>query len=316
VTSSSRALTEPKIANLDLNLLVSLDALLRERSVTRAAERLGLSQPSLSGSLKRLRRYFGDELLVRMGNQYELTPFALELAVKASIALDSVTRVFASENDFDPARAEREFTVLVSDYAIAVLGPHLTRLLSQQAPNMRLNLQLVSTRAVDHAVDTLRTVDGLVLPHGYLADLPSEDLFRDRWVCVVANENELVGDTLTISDLRTLPMVMTWNAPTAYTPAGKLLTMLGVRPRVQIVAETFVAAPFLVAAGNGVALVQERLARILQPATDVRIMECPFQTPPLVEALWWHPMYDHDAGHQWLRSLFAQATELLDPAAP
>src|SRR6266699_4979020 len=131
----SRSVNESKLANLDLNLLVSLDALLQERSVSRAAARLGLSQPSLSGSLARLRRHFGDELLSRVGNRYELTPFALELAEKAAIALASVTRVFVSESDFDPARAEREFAVMISDYAITVLGPPLTTLLLERAPD-------------------------------------------------------------------------------------------------------------------------------------------------------------------------------------
>jgi len=76
---------------------------------------------------------------------------------------------------------------------------------------------------------------------------------------------------------------------------------------VQLVAETFLALPFLVAAGNGVALIQERLARQLAPAVPIRILPCPFDVAPLMEALWWHPMYDRDPGHRWLRQLFTEA---------
>jgi DNA-binding transcriptional LysR family regulator len=307
-----RPLSESKLANLDLNLLVSLDALLQERSVSRAAVRLGLSQPSLSAALARLRRHFGDDLLARVGNKYELTPFALELTEKTTTALAAVVRVFVSETDFDPARAEREFTVMTSDYAITVLGPALTALLLDRAPGLRLRLPLLSTAAVDNATVALRTTDGMVLPHGYLSDLPSQQLFTDRWVCVVSANIATIGEQLTMADLEKLPMVMTYDAPTAYTPAGKLLTMLGARPKVQLVAETFLALPFLVAAADGVALIQERLARRLAPAADVRVVDCPFQTPPLVEALWWHPMYQRDAGHVWLRHLFAEACQRID----
>ena len=110
-----------------------------------------------------------------------------------------------------------------------------------------------------------------------------------------------------MADLERLPMVVTYQTPTAYTPAGKQLSILGVQPRVQLVAETFLALPFLVAASNGVALIQERLARQLTPAVPIRVLPCPFDVAPLMEALWWHPMYNRDAGHRWLRQLFTEA---------
>ena len=305
-----RPLNESKLANLDLNLLVSLDALLQERSVSRAAARLGRSQPALSESLARLRRHFRDDLLARVGNHYELTPLAAQLAEQTTSALAAVSRVFASEPDFDPATAEREFTVLISDYAVTVLGPELAALL-QQAPNVRVRLHQVAIPAVNAAAQALRDVDAMVLPHGYLSGLPSKRLFTDRWVCIVAAGHTGVGEKLTMADLEQLPMVVAHHEPASYTPAGKQLSMLGVQPRVQLVAETFLALPFLVAASSGVALIQERLARQLAPAVKVRVLPCPFEVVPLVEALWWHPMYQRDAGHRWLRQLFAGAAQLI-----
>src|ERR1051326_7662721 len=106
----TRPLQESKLANLDLNLLVSLDALLQERSVSRAAIRLGLSQPALSASLARLRRHFGDDLLARVGNRYELTPLAAQLIDVTSGAMASVLRVFTSAEHFHARTAKREFT--------------------------------------------------------------------------------------------------------------------------------------------------------------------------------------------------------------
>jgi DNA-binding transcriptional LysR family regulator len=301
-----RSLQESKLANLDLNLLVSLDALLQERSVSRAAERLGLSQPSLSASLARLRRHFRDDLLARVGNRYELTPLAAQLAEQATGALAAVARVFASEPDFDPATSEREFTVMISDYALTVLGPSLAALL-QQAPHVRLRLHPVAVTAVDDAASALRDVDAMVLPHGFLSDLPSQELFTDQWVCIVAADHPGIGEKLTMADLERLPMVVTYQTPTAYTPAAKQLSILGVQPRVQLVAESFLALPFLVAAGNGLALIQERLARQLAPTVPIRILPCPFDVASLIDALWWHPMYDRDPGHRWLRQLFTEA---------
>lgn len=105
------------LASLDLNLLTSLDALLRERSVTRAAQRMNLSQPALSAALAKLRRHFGDELLTRSGNSYILTPLAVQLVDRCALALADIERVFSATADFDPAACEREFTMLTSDSA-------------------------------------------------------------------------------------------------------------------------------------------------------------------------------------------------------
>jgi hypothetical protein len=106
-----------------------------------------------------------------VGNRYELTPLAAQLAEQTTSALAAVARVFASEPDFDPAAAEREFTVLISDYAISVLGPQLAALL-QRAPNIRLRLHQVAIPAVNAAAQALRDVDAMVLPHGFVTGLP------------------------------------------------------------------------------------------------------------------------------------------------
>lgn len=129
------------LSRLDLNLLVSLDALIQERSVTKAAQRLGLSQPALSASLARLRIHFDDQLLARRGNTYELTPLASRLAEHVPTALDAVRKVFASEASFDPSQTTREFTVFGSDYSFATLGRTVTMLASQRAPHVRFRFR-------------------------------------------------------------------------------------------------------------------------------------------------------------------------------
>jgi DNA-binding transcriptional LysR family regulator len=196
--------TDP-LRNLDLNLLLSLDALLEERNVTRAAARLGLSQPAVSAALRRLRRHFGDELLVRTGNRYDLTPLATQLRGTTTTALAGVRRVFEAEPGFDPATSTRECTVVASDSSTTVLGDHLATELARDAPGVRLRFQLQTHGDVDQAPESLRHVDGMVLPHGFLQDLPAVELHTDGWVLVVSADNDTVGETITMEQLAEMP---------------------------------------------------------------------------------------------------------------
>ncbi len=295
------------LASLDLNLLVSLDALLQERSVTRAAARMGLSQPALSASLARLRRHFGDELLSRAGNEYRLTPLAVQLKDLARIALSGVERVFTAQPEFDPASSTREFTLLVSDYVVAVLGDTVVGLLAEEAPHTRLRLSTHSPAVVDRAEQALLSADLLFLPPGFLTDLSRRDLYRDEWVCVVAADNPVADAGLTVDDLETLPWVATYHGPTASTPAARQMRMLGIEPRVQVVTESFLTVPALVSGSDRIALLQERLVQLLPLDVGVRALAPPFELGPLVEAMWWHPVYDRDPEHEFFRNLVLRA---------
>jgi DNA-binding transcriptional LysR family regulator len=215
--------------------------------------------------------------------------------------------VFDISTEFEPSTMDREFTVIVSDYAATVLGPVLARLVAEQAPAVRIRLQQTSPHVVDHAVEALRTVDGLVVPHGFVGDMPHTDLYEDRWVCIVARDNKAVGEQLTLAQLGELPWVMLYNLPTAFAPAARQLRMIGVEPRVELVVDSFLAMPFLVAGSNRVALLQEQLARRIAGVADIRVLPCPFEVVPLAEAFWWHPMYRADPAHLWLRGVLTEA---------
>src|SRR3954453_4451067 len=298
------------LASLDLNLLVSLDALLQERSVTRAAARMGLSQPALSASLARLRRHFGDELLTRVGNEYRLTPLAVQLRELARLALSGVERVFTAQPAFDPASSAREFHLPVGDYIVAVLGDTIAELLAEEAPNARLRLSVNTPAAVDRAEQILLSTDLLVLPHGFVTDLSHRDLYRDEWVCVVSADHPAVQDGLTVEDLETLPWVVTYHGPTAATPASRQMRQRGIEPHVQVITESFLTVPGLVAGSNRVALLQRRLVDLLPLNVGVRALPCPVEVGQLVEAMWWHPVYDDDPEHAYLRDLVLRAAGL------
>jgi DNA-binding transcriptional LysR family regulator len=303
------------LASLDLNLLVSLDALLQQRSVTRAATQMGLSQPALSASLARLRRHFGDELLTRVGNEYRLTPMAVQLKELTRIALSGVERVFTAQPEFDPASSTREFTFLASDYWVAVLGDTVAELLAEEAPGARLRLAANTPSAVDRADQVMLTTDLLVLPHGFLTGLSHRDLYRDEWVCVVAADNPVVEEGLTVEHLETLPWVVTFHGPTAATPAERHLRMRGIEPRVQVITEQFLTVPGLVAGSNRIALLQRRLVELLPLNLGIRALPPPVEVGPLLEAMWWHPVYDDDPEHAYLRDLVVRAARQAVDAA-
>jgi DNA-binding transcriptional LysR family regulator len=298
------------LASLDLNLLVSLDALLQERSVTRAAARMGLSQPALSASLARLRRHFGDELLTRVGNEYRLTPLAVQLRDLARLALSGVERVFDAQTEFDPAKSTREFHLLVSDYVVAILGDTIGQLLAEEAPHARLRLSANSPAAVDRAEQVLLSTDLLILPHGFVTDLSHRDLYRDEWVCIVAADNEAVAEQLTVENLETLPWVVTFHGPTAATPASRQMRQRGIEPKVAVITENFLTVPGLVAGSGRIALLQRRLVELLPLDVGLRALPPPVEVGQLVEAMWWHPAFDDDPEHAYLRDVVVRATQL------
>ncbi|WP_033223121.1 LysR family transcriptional regulator [Kitasatospora phosalacinea] len=297
------------LATLDLNLLPALRVLLEERNVTRAGRRLGLSQPAMSAALARLRKHFDDQLLTRAGNSYTLTPLGAALLTMTGPACDLLERVFTCQASFDPATAEREFTLLTSDYAAAVFGAGLARALHAEAPGIRLRFQQVGPTLVDSITDFLGAADGLLLPHGLISGYPSLDLYTDRWVCLVADDHPDLGgpdatDPLTLDDLARLPWAVYQHPHDA--PAARHLSLLGVEPRVEVTVGTFQLLPAMVAGTRRVALIQERLAARLGPHSGVRALPCPFDPVPLTEALWWHPIHTPDAAHQWLRETAAR----------
>ncbi|MDP9884562.1 DNA-binding transcriptional LysR family regulator [Sinomonas atrocyanea] len=299
----------------EMNLLVALDALLSEKSVTKAAAKLGLTQPALSASLARLRRHFNDQLLVRDGNSYRLTPLAARLADPTANALDAARKVFASEAVFDPSTSTREFQIYGSDYAFAAIGSRVSTAVREIAPSVRFRFMQHTPAIVEDRLDTLRTVDGILLPHGFTSGLSGIDVFEDNWLCVVAKDNEAVGEQLTIANLRELPWVFTYQSRSAFTPAARQLQMSGIDPHVDVVVEGFLALPYFIAGTERIGFIQAALADRVTALGDLRLIEPPFDIVPLRDALWWHPAHDEDPGHHWMREQFRLHGNVADEAA-
>jgi DNA-binding transcriptional LysR family regulator len=302
------------LSRLDLNLIVALRALLEERNVTRAGERVGLSQPAMSAALARLRRHFDDQLLSRVGSGYELTPLGVSLRERSATACDLLERVFASQADFDPAAEHREFTLLASDYGATVFGAALARALHEEAPGIQLTFVQTPPGAVENTGTLLSAVDGLLMPHGIIDGFPHLDLYRDRWMCLVADDHPEIGDALTLDDLARLPWAVYQRPYDA--PAARQLSMIGVSPRVEVSVQSFQLLPHMVEGTRRVAMIQERLALRAARVTAVRVLPCPFEAVPLREALWWHPLHTQDAAHLWLRGRAAEVSVRLGAPVP
>lgn len=292
----------------DAATLPVLRALLVERNVTRAGESLGLSQPATSAVLARLRRRFGDELLVRVGRDYELTPLAAGLLSRIEAAADALERVFGQE--FDPATTTRQFTLAISDYTVAVLFEELNRVLAEEAPGAGLDLRPLTTLSHFDADALIRNTDVVVVPHELVQDYPSQSLLRDHWVCVVAETNASVGSELTLTELAALPWVSQYtHSEPAVFPALRQLRSYGMEPHVEVVTDSFLSVPFLVAGSNRIAFLQERLARRLAPVAPIRILRSPVDVGPLNLSLRWHPTVTDEPGHRWFRGVLMRAAE-------
>lgn len=293
------------LGQVDLNLLVALDALLKDRNVTRAGERVGLSQPAMSSALARLRRLFQDELLVREGREYQLSSLARELTGPLQQILHLIDETIEKRPAFDPMKDERVFTIRASDHmAFLVLQP-LFRRLAAEAPGVTLQV-----RPLLAAAEMLANPDAdLVISfENMIPDLPSEVLFKDRWVCALWSGNAAVGDCLSLEQYLSLPHLAYGRAIDHLSGlADQAASALHPERRVSVTLETFFLLPFLLRGTNMVAFVHERLGRRLASLSDIRLVEPPFDVPIMAEAMFWHSRSTSDPAHAWLRAQIAQA---------
>jgi LysR family nod box-dependent transcriptional activator len=296
-----------ELADVDLNLLVAFDALLTERSVTRAARRLGMTQPGTSNALSRLRRLFDDPLLVRDGTTLAPTARAESLVEPVRAALALVSQALEQRSEFDPATDDATLTISCSDYSLLMLVGPLVRHVAAQAPGVTIQ---VRPRATDPAM-LLRSgeVDLVIEPTEILADaaLAAQPLFSDRWLCCLSTENTQVGDEMTLATYQRLGhLVYSMGRGQPISLPDRHLSQAKVTRRVEFVVESFLLAPFLLQGTDLVTLVPERAAAHLARTADVRFLEPPVKLPAFTEVLWWHPRRTPDPAHAWVREQLVQ----------
>jgi DNA-binding transcriptional LysR family regulator len=297
-----------RLTGLNLNVLVALDALLSERNVTKAARRVGITQPAMSQTLARLRELFSDPLLVRQGRSMVLTPRAEAMLVPLSDALLSVERAVQLGMGFDAETSTRIFTVALPDLSVTVMLPALLRLLSDRAPGVRVQVEPLSISRLSEKLAS-GEIDLVLSVHLSSSEgLRQETLLSDDYVCLVRRGHPLARrKRVRIDDYAA-------HGHLAYTPIGfvprpmseavpGLASTSGIRASIPYL----LALPEVVRTTDLVATVPRRLLSAPIDLQDVVTLEAPPELPAVVESLWWHPRFDADPAHQWLRKQVHEA---------
>jgi LysR family nod box-dependent transcriptional activator len=299
-----------QLNRFDLNLLIALDALLHEKNVTRAAERVFLSQPAMSASLQKLRDFFQDQLLVRVGRDMELTPRARSLVQPVREALLKVQATLGTQPTFDLATVRRMFTVIATDEAVPELIPRVRGRLAREAPQIQCHVEQVSqtslTRLAYGDADLCLSLD-ITRLYGlreFPDTLKSVPLRPVRWVCVMSQEMAIPGDTMSLVDYQALPHIFA--RPNGHTaPVEELVRrLIGMDLNVRATTQSLLEMLFMLPGSPFAATVPERVARLVLPLVPLKIFALPFAALDGHEILLWHPRNEMDPGHTWLRSLF------------
>lgn len=285
---------------VDLNLLVAFDALVAERSVTRAAARLSVGQSAMSSTLGRLRRLLDDPVLVRQGRDMAPTPLAVELAGPVHEVLARIEGILDRKDAFAPRTSTRSFTLIASDYVSVTLLTPLIERLAHEAPGVRLR---ISPPAGDYVEKVRRgEVDLVVMPREVFTayeQFPHHVLFSDRFVVAVDADNPLVGDSITLEQFTTLPYQAS-SCGHEVSPAEAQLDRLGIDRRTEVTT-AFGLAPLLLTGTGRIALIHERLALDLAAQARLRLLEPPFPLDPITQVAIWPVRVADDPAHRWLR---------------
>ena len=296
------------IRNVDLNLLVALDALLAERSVSRAAVRLHLSQPATSALLARLRELFRDPLLLRSARGMLPTPRALELLGPVKQVLDEIDAIVQPRTAFDPANAQHTFTLSASDYVEYALLPMLVDFLERKAPGVRLavrplDLQTVAKQMEIGEVDLCIT--GLL---NAPAGLHRQPLYTERMVCVVRRKHPAVGVHLTLEKFCSLEHVTVSVRGSGFSARiDDALAKLGRKRRARLAVPHFLLVPEIVARSDMIGALPERLARGY--ASKLRILESPVKIEGFTVGQIWHERNQREPAQLWLREILLELAQ-------
>ncbi|VVE62543.1 Nodulation protein D 2 [Pandoraea anapnoica] len=285
---------------LDLNLLVALDALLSERSISRAAEKVHLSQSAMSNALSRLREYFDDELLVQVGRKMEPTPRAEGLADAVRDILVRVEASISTPPTFVATESTRVFRLLVSDFTLSTLIPHFLKRVYAQAPNVRIELcpQVAqAARSLERA-----DVDMLIIPIDYCTgEHPTDILFEEDYCCVMWNEAALAGTAITREQYLGAGHIVVTPGHVDTAIADWFGERIGVQRKVEVTTFGFAAPAQLVVGTQRVATMHRRLADHARRSLPIVICDLPITTPKMQQAMQWHSHRSADPGLRWLR---------------
>jgi LysR family transcriptional regulator, nod-box dependent transcriptional activator len=297
---------------LDLNLLVAMDILLRERSITRAAERLNMSPSAMSNSLSRLRAFFDDDLLTQIGRKMEITPLGEELQVSVRNVLTQIESTIIAPQEFDPGSSDRVFSIFCSDYTQQVLAPHLLALISEQKIPVRFQF----LPQVNNPKKSLEQgeADLLIIPSEFTSTAhPSEILYKEQFVCMIWKDSQLAQSELTIREYAAANHVLMQPAHKRTDFFERALTQqYGIHRTPVATTFSFSVLPSLIVGTEYIATVHARLAKTMAPNLPVEIRPLPLQVGTMEQCVQWHNFRSRDPGLIWLRSMLNGAVRRMD----
>ena len=289
------------LRQFDLNLLVIFNQLLKDRRVSSTADKLGLSQPAVSNSLKRLRVMLKDELFVRTARGMEPTPYALQLVEPISSALDALQNALSQRDSFDPLSSERTFTLSLTDIGEIYFMPTLMKKLSQSAPRIKISTlrntsgnlsEDMASGLVDMAVGLLPS-----LTTGFF----QRSLFKQHYVCMFRQGHPHANNPISLTQYKALSHVGVTSANTGHGEVGEWLTRKGIHRHIQLHVPHFVAVGHILRSSDLIATVPERFAQKCEKPFQLETSPLPFKIPDIAIKLFWHTKYHREPANMWLR---------------
>jgi DNA-binding transcriptional LysR family regulator len=298
-----------RFKGLDLNLLVALDALISERNITRAGERIHLSQSGMSSAVSRLREYFDDELFVQVGRELIPTSLAEALAKPVRRILVEMENTIINQPKFDPTTDDRCYKIVASELTTMVLMTSVISRLAQEAPNIRLELSSTS----DIELIDKGSVDLMFIPRQFvLEDHPYDELYQEGYKCICWEGNTSIGDKITFEDYQTAGHVAVSYGKN-HSPAfdGWFMSNYGISRRVEITTTNLLAPPALIIGTQRIATVHSRLASIVRKSLPIKVLEPPMNIPMLTQTMQYNRNRENDAGLTWLRQLIVDVAKTI-----
>ncbi len=294
------------ITDIDLNLLVVFDALLRTRSVSRAARQLGMSQPAASLALNRLRKTFGDPLFVRTSRGIHPTPFSESMAAPLEAVIDRIRADLLQQPTFDPATAQRAVTFNMQDIGELVFLPQIFERLSALAPGLQLRTVNLPIAELERALRT-GEVDLAVghYPELISAALYQQRLFTHTFVCIVRADHPTIGGELTRKQFIEGRHAVVHPAGHMNDPLEAELQQQGLSRRISVRIEHFLAVPTMLERSDLIFTVPYAIGASLARLAAIKLVKPPFKARPRLVRQHWHSRFHHDAANRWLRGVVA-----------
>ena len=287
---------------LDLNLLVTLETLLVEQNVTKAAARLNLSQPAVSAQLNRLRDLFDDPLFIPAQRGVTPTAKALELLDPLRTSLDGVRETVVRHRHFEPGRAELTISVACTDYLQAAIAIPLAKEVRLRAPGVRIALHNLDVNQLAEQMEQGIVDLALMTPLSAPQSLRSRHLFEERYVLIGRRNHPALRERMSIDDFTNQEhVIVSLRGGDFDTPVDQALAVLGKARRVVLSAASFLFVPEIIVNSDFVALVPERL--VLNRADKLAIVNCPFPVEGFEVGMVWHERVHNHSGHRWVRDL-------------